>query len=850
MRLQLKKSKINKSLSFSKSHSTIHRHSLMPFRTELLSSYSISLYRWFVIAIGAVILFFSLQSEQTKSIFTPTFFFLLVFTAIVGARVSIKLTRYNGTITVADTFIFLALLLWGVPAAIVTAIVESLVGTAKIARRVTTYLFNASVSVIGVWVTSQTLTAIFAAEPSQLVSVLPDGSFALAVSFMGLTHYLVIMTVTALLQVLKMTASDLRAWMRQYYLWSCITFFVAAATAGVVVKFVGHLNFFSFLVVAPIIFLVYFTYQTYLKNLDALQESEGRFRSSFDYATVGMALLSTEGTWLQVNKSLRNLLGRESNELLKQHYREVIHEDDVIKVENYITALLEDKTPTFQDEVRLVRADGETVWTLMSASTARDSQNAIRYLILQTQDVTLRKKAEEQLLYDASHDALTGLHNRASYTAQLKSALIRAKRNKDRTLAVLFLDLDGFKMINDSLGHAIGDELLKATAGRLLECVRSMDTVARLGGDEFTILLEDMESITQAVHVAERIQYKLSKPFQFAGQEIFINTSIGIATSEILYADAGEMLRDADAAMYQAKARGKGCHVLFDHEMHANATRQLRLANDLRRAAERNEFVLHYQVMQSFETEEIYGFEALIRWQHPIYGLLMPGDFIPIAEENGLTSVIDRWALQTACRQLREWQLENPDFNDLVISVNISTKQFAQTSLFDFVYRVLHETSLPPRCLQLEVTESAMVQNLKNTARILAELNNLGVGISLDDFGTGYSSLSYLHELPIDTLKIDRSFISRLNDEGEGAAIVRAIIVLARNLRIKVVAEGVETLDQMKSLRGMGCDYGQGYLFSRPIASQETLKLLTAAHQHHSQVANRKRSQLRLVSGS
>ncbi len=668
---------------------------------------------------------------------------------------------------------------------------------------------------------------------------------------MGLAQYFSQMTLNAVMQAFKMSFKEWLAWMRQYYLWSSATFFVAAAAAGLVVKLVGHLNLYSVLIIAPIIIIVYLTYRTYLKSLDALQESEARFRSSFDYGTIGMALVSPEGFWIEVNQSLRQLLNRSEADLLKLQYSDSIHPDDYARIKPQVEALIRGAIPTFQIEVRLIQSDGNLVWAVLSASVAHNAHKSVRHIILQTQDVTLRKKAEEQLLHDASHDMLTGLLNRAAYTNHLHNALERSKRHNQRVLAVLFLDLDGFKLINDSLGHSIGDEMLKVTAARLLECVRTVDTVARLGGDEFTILLEDLEDIAQAVSVAERIRQKLSEPFELAGQEIFIGTSIGVATSEITYREPGEMLRDADAAMYQAKARGKGCFVLFDHEMYASATRQLRLANDLRRATARNEFVLHYQAMQSLESGEITGFEALLRWNHPHYGLLMPSEFICIAEENGLTGEIDGWAMREGCRQLKEWQAQTPEHANLLMSVNVSTKQFAQTGLFEFVTNVLKETNLNPRCLQLEITESAMVKSMAITARILADLSHAGVSIALDDFGTGYSSLSYLHELPISTLKIDRSFISRITDETDGAAIVRAIIVLARNLRIKVIAEGIESLDQLKNLRGMGCDFGQGYLFSRPIPAAEAYKLLCVAQQHQAQLhATRERTnKLRLVSG-
>ncbi|MBC7795517.1 MAG: bifunctional diguanylate cyclase/phosphodiesterase, partial [Pyrinomonadaceae bacterium] len=469
-------------------------------------------------------------------------------------------------------------------------------------------------------------------------------------------------------------------------------------------------------------------------------------------------------------------------------------------------------------------------------------------LIFQTQDITSRKKAENELLYKASHDSLTGLCNRSAFTTLLEKALKREKSKEVGLLVVLFLDLDGFKLVNDSLGHVIGDELLKGTAERLLECVRGIDTVARMGGDEFTILLENLQDVAQGVRVAERIKQRLSEPFFFGGQEIFVGTSIGIATSLISYAEPGEILRDADAAMYQAKARGKSCHVVFDYEMHANAMRHLRLANDLRRAIERHEFAVNFQLIQSLENNNLCGFEALVRWNHPFYGLLMPSEFVPLAEENGLINSIDNWMLTKACVQMREWHENFPASKKMIISVNISTKQFGQTGLVEHIKRVLEQSGLPAKNLQLEITESAMMKNLKNTAKVLRELCAIGVRIALDDFGTGYSSLSYLHELPISTLKIDRSFVQQLNAKADRAEIVRAIITLARSLKMNVVAEGIETKEQLEHLRQMGCNFGQGYLFSRPVSNAQASEIVQKSFEPQIDAAFAKPASLRLVS--
>lgn len=799
-------------------------------------------YRWLVIACGFTVLgisFFQLFTQKIES----EFILLLTLTAFVTFQVNLKFPKFHGTITVSDAFIFLALLLWGAPAAILTAAVESVASTIKIrSRLVRTYLFNVSASACVTWLTASVLNLAFG-DPTQISTNLSLGSFGLAICLIALTQYLGSMVINSILQVLKLGADLWKTW-STYFLWSCITFFVGAAMAGIIVKLLHSVGFVAIVLVSPIMFLVYLTYKSYLKSHDALQESEARFRSSFNYATIGMALVSPEGKWLQVNKSLCETLYSSEEELLSTYFQDFLNHTDLPEITKEIQNLTEDKTPAFQTEVRFLNKDKKEVWCSLGVSTARGLQGKLRHFIFQVQDVTLRKEAEAKLIHDAFHDALTDLPNRKLLLENLDKALGNSSDKRDKLLATLFLDLDGFKIINDSLGHNAGDELLKEVSTRLLGCVREHDTVARLGGDEFTILLEKIQDISQIVMVAERINESISQPITLGGQEVFVNASIGIATSELRYTNPNDMLRDADAAMYQAKARGKSCYVIFDENMFANASRDLRLANDLRKAIENKELRLFYQAVKSLETNEVCRFEALMRWIHPKFGLLMPNAFIPIAEENGLITQLDNWGLAEACRQMREWQISNPDLENLIVSVNASNKQFAHTGFIDNVRNILEETELKPQCLQLEITESAMAKNLQNTVETLKELNEIGVNVALDDFGTGYSSLNYLHELPISTLKIDRSFITRLNSETNGTEIIKTIITLAKNLKMEVVAEGIETVEQLEKLREIGCEFGQGYLFSRPIAAEEAIKLVTPKTSN-----NKQKSNLRLISG-
>jgi predicted signal transduction protein with EAL and GGDEF domain len=456
-------------------------------------------------------------------------------------------------------------------------------------------------------------------------------------------------------------------------------------------------------------------------------------------------------------------------------------------------------------------------------------------------DVTERKRAEEKLVHQSFHDGLTDLPNRALFLDRLQRAVILSRRHLSSRFAVLFIDIDEFKIFNDSLGHAAGDSLLIQIAQRITASLRGVDTVARPrvgedaepfvgestlarpGGDEFTVLIEELHDPSDAIRVAERIQQKLAIPFDFNGQEIVLSVSIGIAFNSTV--DAEDVLRDAEIAMYRAKNTGKGRCEVFDHAMHANAVKRLQLETDLRKALDLNQFLVYYQPIVSLSTGQIVGFETLSRWQRP-EGLVMPGEFIAVADETGIILPMNRQLLYDACRQLRSWQELFPSDPPLSVNVNITPKQFAQPDLAAQIGKILQETGLDPSCVNLEITETIAMADADRSALVLSELKALGVRLEIDDFGTGYSSLSRLQHFPVDTLKIDRSFVSRMDTDSETRKIVRLIVMLSHGLGLKIVAEGVETQAQADMLKNLGCELAQGYLYSKPVPSQAIDQLL------------------------
>ncbi len=539
----------------------------------------------------------------------------------------------------------------------------------------------------------------------------------------------------------------------------------------------------------------------------------GGSHGTFDNAAIGMAVVSVDGSWLQVNEALCKLVGYSEQELRATSFQRLTHQDDLKQVQSYIQRVIEGYIQSHEQEKRYIHEQGDTVWVMWHVSLLKDSETGAKRLFFQVQDISDRKKAEEKL----TQDTLTALPNRARFHDLVKLRVARKQSNKERQCAVLLLDVDRFKLVNDSLGNASGDQLLIQIAHRVKTCMRQGDVLGRVGGDEFAVLLDDVTGEEEACSVATRIQQALAISFNLLGQEVYSTMSIGIAVGTGYSDQVSDMLRDAETAMHRAKARGKARYEVFGRDMHGELMSRLKMETDLRHACERNELFVDYQPIVSLENRTLIGFEALVRWRHPEFGLVPPMDFIPVAEETGLILTIGQTVLESACRQARDWQETYPSFPPLFVSVNLSVKQFNQPGLVENIANLLQEFKLPPRCLKLEITESVFSDNIEAAVGLLTHLRNLGVQLSIDDFGTGYSSLSYLQRFPIDTLKIDRSFVTQMMENEENIAIVRTIVALAQNLGMDVVAEGVETEDQLTLLRKLECENGQGFLFSTPL---------------------------------
>ena len=643
---------------------------------------------------------------------------------------------------------------------------------------------------------------------------------------------------------------------REWWLWASAVAVTLALTFGILslafsglrpIDKVDSLNLKEWvrgLAALVLLFNIYTVYQhRQLQRVRRqLAEREQIFQLITENAADMIAVIDGNGKRVYNSPAYQKILGYGPDELAATSSTDQIHPDDRARVEES-SAKASRTGRGEQLEYRIRHKDGSWRFLESTASAIRSSEGDSVGLVIVNRDITQRKRAEERLEHQSFHDSLTDLPNRSLFLDRLQRSVAVSRRHSEFKCAVLFIDIDEFKVFNDSLGHDTGDSLLVEIAKRLRGGLRGSDTIsrpgvdddtelfsgestlARPGGDEFTVLIEELHDPSDAIRVAERIQQRLAVPFLLNGQEIVLSVSIGVAFSDDGATEAPDLLRDAEIAMYRAKGSGKGRCEVFDHAMHAGAMKRLQLETDLRKAVELNQFRVYYQPVVALRSGQIVGFETLSRWQRP-EGLVMPGEFIPVADETGIILAMNRQLLYEACRQVRSWQTRFPSDPPLSVNVNISPKQFAQVDLASQLGKILQETGLAASCLNLEITETIAMADAERSAVVFSELKALGVRLDIDDFGTGYSSLSRLQRFPVDTLKIDRSFISRVDTDVETAEIVRVIVMLARGLRMEVVAEGVETQAQADWLKDIGCELAQGYLFSKPVPGEAIVQLL------------------------
>ncbi|HZS03655.1 MAG TPA: EAL domain-containing protein [Blastocatellia bacterium] len=809
---------------------------------------SARLWWWTTALAGALVLVCAIADMRRLSNAELLGIALLTGVTLLAGMYPIRIPGTPAVITPSDIFIFLSALLFGTATATVVAAADVFAASCRGSKRWTSRLGSPATTAIAMLLSAQ----VFRLTLDSLNQWRQDNTSALLASMLvfALTHFLLTSLLLATTLALKQQTSVFRLWWANYS-WAVLTYVASASAAGLIYLSIRQYGWGALLAAGPLVAVIFATCHFYSRQADErekanrqrieaaeeqarqaerhLQEmklSEQRFHSAFDHAAIGMALVTPEGQWAQVNRSLCEIFGYAEAELLATNFQALIHPEDLEPVKRSLRHLLAGLETAIQAEHRYVHKLGHEILVSLSASVITDVETQQQRLIFQIQDVTARKQAEARLLHDAFHDGLTGLPNRVLFLDHLKLAMARAKRYQTRTYAVLFMDCDRFKIVNDSLGHLAGDELLVEIARRLEQTLRPGDTVARLGGDEFTMLLEDITDPEEALVVAERVQQGLKKPIRLNGTDIIVTASIGIAAGLASYQRPEEVLRDADTAMFQAKSLGRARTALFDQSMHARALTQLQVETDLHRAIERGELFVVYQPIVSLETARLAGFEALVRWRHPERGLVSPAEFIPVAEETGLILPVGEFVLNESCRQMKQWLAGLDQDSSLKVSVNLSGRQLAQDDVVGMVTRVLQRTGLDPRHLKLEITESVVMENIEQTIRTLEQLRALGISLSIDDFGTGYSSLSYLHRLPTDTLKVDRSFVIRMVENNENAEIVRTIITLARTLKMDVIAEGVETEAQLRQLQALGCQCGQGWLFSKPLEADAAGKLV------------------------
>lgn len=799
-------------------------------------------YHTAVSLMGVVVVVYSAFRIPYSSL--PLEFILIAGLALtIGSRVAIDFTKFKSNVSVGDIFIYLIALLYGVESAAIVAAADAYVTSSRFTKSTELRAFNAGILALSIF-TSYKISYLFFGSLSDLAK---DGFSPLLLGgmlTMIIAHYFINTSIVAVSTAFRTNKSVSETW-RKHYVWMFMPFLATGSVALITANAIQTSGYFSLLMILPIVGIIYFSYLAQQQKLKAVHEqtqqienhlvemkaSEERFRSAFSNAPIGIGIISKQGSWVEANETLFELFGFNGEDTVSKSIYELLHSDDVAKFHRQIAEVIRGTGKSFQGELRYFDKNGKEVWTQTSISRLNDSENS--KLICQIQDITARREAEKRLRYDASYDSLTGLSNRNVFMERLDRSTTRHRQENDYQFAVIFVDLDKFKLVNDSIGHTVGDSLLVAVAERLQKCVPGENTLARFGSDEFLILFDKDVEKGSISRLVEEIQRQVSQIYKIAGNEISITASIGVVFVEPFNETPEDVLRDADTALHIAKTKGRSQCVYFDDDMRVKANNQMQLEKDLQSALERNQLFLVYQPIISLADDSIAGFEALIRWKHPQLGLIPPAEFIPIAEEAGTIISIGQFVLNESCRQLSLWRDEFAADLPLTMSVNVSAKQLLQRQLLIEVLEALDRHRIEPHQIRLELTESVVVENSEFVISVLKQFRAMGVGLSMDDFGTGFSSLSYLHKLPLNNLKIDRAFVSQMIDEAESREIVKTIVLLAQNLNLETVAEGIETKEQLEALRRLGCQYGQGYLFAKPLDVEDAAEFIRASLPDH-----------------
>ena len=772
---------------------------------------------------------------------------VLIGSVIVGCTglFTVRIPGAKTSIAAAEIFIFLMLMLFGPAAATIAAAVEGGVGSWRTSRRGTSRLGTPAIAALSMLVCGTAFSQALA-----YLDHASNRSFLLVVLVLFAALYAFVNShLFATLFALKRNERLRLGRSLKDSSWLMAAYVASASLSGLMFMSFRVYGWTVIVVGVPIIGMFLSTLHLYFRqrsikheaaaaaeHIAEMKASESRFHSAFTHAAIGMTLVATDGALMQVNDSLCTMLDMTPEEMSGRNIKMLAHPDDFGRLLTEVHHLVHEAAAPVQLELRLLHKSGRVVWCALSASFFSDWSSGSRCMIFQIQDVTARRTAETQLHHVAYHDGLTGLPNRAHFNVHLKRAIEAAQSPTPKDFAVMYLDFDRFKVINDSLGHKAGDIFLTTVAARLQTCLRGRDVIARLGGDEFAILLENLSDPAFALELAERLLAAIAVPVDLGMTEVTTSASIGITFSSMGYDNTEDVLRDADIAMYKAKANGKAQYAVFDMTLHEQVSAQLQLESELRRAMIHDQLVVYYQPLFSLREGHLLGFEALVRWNHPERGMVDPGKFIPIAEEAGLIVALGEVVFDKACAQLKIWEGE-PDAagmnqsasqggrHALTMNINVSGVQLAHAGFVDYIARTMALREIRPEQINIEVTESVLM-DAAGVIPVMQRLADMGIKLSIDDFGTGYSSLSYLHSLPFDTLKIDRSFVERMTEDGKGHEIVRSIVALARALGKSLVAEGIETEAQLTMLRELQCDEGQGYYFSKPLSTDAITPLL------------------------